>query len=236
MHVILVRHGRPHSVVDSITVADPSLDQIGCWQVERLTSWLACEEIDAVVTSPKERAIQTAAGVCAARGLAHQVIDGFNEIDRGAHTYLPTEILHTEGGTYWEMISQKRYEEIGWDNPDAFRSRVMASWNELCRNPPGERVLLSCHAGTIGAILADVVGNASANFRLDYTSISRVEVTPASGDTHSDESLNEPYCSVISTNETAHFDAERTTVVGAFRGAPRPGTTINQQSETASQS
>jgi len=236
VHVILVRHGRPHSVVDSITVADPSLDQIGCWQVERLTSWLACEEIDAVVTSPKERAIQTAAGVCATQGLAYQIMDGFNEIDRCAHTYLPTEILHTEGGKYWEMISQKRYEEIGWDSPDTFRSRVVTCWNELCRNPPGKRVLLSCHAGTIGAILAEVVGSASATFHLDYASISRVEVTLGSGSTNSNDSPNEPSCSVISTNETAHFDAERTIAVGAFRGAPRPGTTFTQQRGTALQS
>jgi hypothetical protein len=34
---------------------------------------------------------------------------------------------------------------------------------------------------------------------------------------------------VASTNEVAHFDAERTAVVGAFRGAERPGTTFNRR-------
>ena len=73
----------------------------------------------------------------------------------------------------------------------------------------------------IRTILADVVGNPSAGFRLDYTSISRVEVTVPGGP--NGEGPADPYCSVASTNETAHFDAERTTEVGAFRGAPRPG-------------
>jgi len=227
VHVILVRHGRPEIVVDSPTVADPGLDEVGRWQAERLTAWLACEEIDAVVTSPKARAIQTAAGLCVARGLEHRVVAGLDEIDRGAHTYLPTELLPTEGGEYWEMISQKRYDEIGWDPPEAFRDRVVAAWDDLRRNPPGERVLVACHGGTIRTILADVVGNPSAGFRLDYTSISRVEVTVPGGP--DGDGLVDPYCSVVGTNQTAHFDAERTEVVGAFRGAERPGSPMGNR-------
>jgi broad specificity phosphatase PhoE len=85
----------------------------------------------------------------------------------------------------------------------------------MCRNPPGERVVLACHGGTIRTILADVVGNESARFRLEYASISRVEVTaPGDPDAGSD-----PFCTILGTNSTAHFDAERTAVVGAFRGA-----------------
>jgi hypothetical protein len=74
-----------------------------------------------------------------------------------------------------------------------------------------------------------VVGNDGAGFRLDYTSISRVEVTPPGGDPHGEGGPTDPYCSVASTNEVAHFDAERTAVVGAFRGAERPGTTFNRR-------
>ncbi len=223
MHVILVRHGRPESVVDSPTIADPGLDDIGRWQAERLTSWLACEPIDAVVTSPKARAIQTAAGTCAHHSLTPRVVDGLDEIDRGARTYLPTELLPTEGGAYWDLICEKRYDEIGWDTPEAFRDRVVAAWDDLCRNPPGERVLVACHGGTIRVILAHVVGNAGAGFRIDYTSVSRVEVTPPGGDSPGADGPADPFCTVASSNETAHFDAERTAVVGAFRGNDRPG-------------
>ena len=229
MHVILVRHGRPEIIVDSPTIADPDLDEIGRWQAERLTAWLACEKIDAVVTSPKARAIQTAAGTAERLGLAPRVVNGLDEIDRGAHTYLPTELLPTEGGAYWDQICEKMYDEIGWDSPEVFRDRVVTAWDDLCRNPLGERVLVACHGGTIRTILAHVVGNDGAGFRLDYTSISRVEVTPPGGDPHGEGGPTDPYCSVASTNEVAHFDAERTAVVGAFRGAERPGTTFNRR-------
>ncbi|HAQ22860.1 MAG TPA: hypothetical protein DCR10_04855, partial [Acidimicrobiaceae bacterium] len=117
MHVLLVRHGRPEIVIDAPTVADPGLDAVGRWQAERLASWLACEDVDTVVTSPKARAIQTVAGLCTSKGLQLQVVDDLDEIDRGAHTYLPTELLPSEGGAYWEKISQKRFDEIGWDTP-----------------------------------------------------------------------------------------------------------------------
>ena len=229
MHVILVRHGRPEIIVDSPTVANPGLDEIGRWQAERLTAWLACEEIDAVVTSPKARAIETAAGTVERLGLTPQVVNGLDEIDCGAHTYLPTELLPTKGGAYWDQICEKRYDEIGWDSPEVFQDRVVAAWRDLCCNPPGERVLVACHGGTIRTILAHVVGNDGASFRLDYTSISRVEVTPTSGEPHGEDDPADPHCSVASANEVAHFDAERTAVVGAFRGAKRPGTTSNRR-------
>ena len=212
MHVLLVRHGRPETVIDSPSIADPGLCDLGRWQAERLAEWLACEDLDHVVTSPKQRAIQTVRAVAATRGLTPEVVHGFDEIDRGAHTYIPTELLPAEGGAYWEKISQRRFDEIGWDSPEEFRDRVVAAWDDMCRNPPGERVVLACHGGTIRTILADVVGNQSARFRLEYASISRIEVT-APGDP---DGGSDPFCTILGTNSTAHFDAGRTTVVGAF--------------------
>ena len=70
MHVILVRHARPEVVVDSPTVADPGLAELGVWQAARLADWLAHEEIDHIVTSPKRRAIETVQAVCEARSLS----------------------------------------------------------------------------------------------------------------------------------------------------------------------
>jgi broad specificity phosphatase PhoE len=229
VHVVLIRHGRPETVVDSPAIADPGLCDLGRWQADRLTGWLACEEFDHVVTSPKRRAIQTVEAVASSRSLTPHVITGFDEIDLRSHTYLPTELLASEGGEYWEMICQKRYDEIGWDTPEAFRDRVVAAWDALCRSPPGENVLLACHGGTIRTILAEVAGNPAAGFRLDYTSISRIQVT-AQGDP---DGASDPFCTILGTNSTAHFDAERTAVVGAFRGSERPGDTTVRRPFTA---
>ncbi len=211
MHVLLVRHGRPETVINSPTIADPGLTELGQWQAERLAHWLTNEDIDQVITSPKRRAIETVHGVFTPRGLEHQVVEDFNEIDLGSHTYHPTELLSSEGGEFWDKIVAGQFDEIGWDHPDVFNARVLAAWQNLCRNPPGERIVVGCHGGTIRVILAAVAGHPGASFRVDYASISRIEVAP-SNDDHPD-----PMCQIISTNETGHFDAQRTEPVGPMR-------------------
>ena len=212
MHVILVRHARPEIVVDSPTVADPGLAELGVWQAARLADWLAFEEIDHVVTSPKRRAIETAQAVCDARGLANEVVDGLDEIDRYCHSYHPTEILQTEGRALWDQVVAGNFTEVGWDTPEVFNARITAAWDDLCRRSPGERVLVSCHGGTVRAILASVAGNQQASFRTDYAAISRVQVTLDEDGT--------PHAHILSVNETGHFDADRTTAGGPMRGAP----------------
>jgi len=212
VHVILVRHARPEIVVDSPTVADPGLAELGVWQAARLADWLAFEEIDHVVTSPKRRAIETAQAVCDARGLANEVVDDLDEIDRYCHSYYPTEILQTEGRALWDQVVGGNFTEVGWDTPEVFNARITAAWDDLCRRSPGERVLVSCHGGTVRAILASVAGNQQASFRTDYAAISRVQVTLDEDGT--------PHAHILSVNETGHFDADRTTAGGPMRGAP----------------
>jgi probable phosphoglycerate mutase len=212
VHVILVRHARPEIVVDSPTVADPGLAELGVWQAARLADWLAFEEIDHVVTSPKRRAIETAQAVCDARGLSNEVVDDLDEIDRYCHSYYPTEILQTEGRALWDQVVAGNFTEVGWDTPEVFNARITAAWDDLCRRSPGERVLVSCHGGTVRAILASVAGNQQASFRTDYAAISRVQVTLDEDGT--------PHAHILSVNETGHFDADRTTAGGPMRGAP----------------
>jgi len=212
VHVILVRHARPEVVVDSPTIADPGLAELGVWQAARLADWLACEEIDHIVTSPKRRAIETVQAVCEARSLTHEVIDDLDEIDRFCHSYSPTEILQTEGKVLWDQVVAGNFTEVGWDTPEAFDTRVTAAWEGLCRRAPGERILVSCHGGTVRVILAAIVDNPKASFRTDYAGISRVDVF-----VEEDGTLNGH---IVSANETGHFDANRTTADGPMRGAP----------------
>jgi broad specificity phosphatase PhoE len=150
--------------------------------------------------------------VCDARGLANEVVDDLDEIDRYCHSYYPTEILQTEGRALWDQVVAGNFTEVGWDTPEVFNARITAAWDDLCRRSPGERVLVSCHGGTVRAILASVAGNQQASFRTDYAAISRVQVTLDEDGT--------PHAHILSVNETGHFDADRTTAGGPMRGAP----------------
>ena len=147
-----------------------------------------------------------------ARGLANEVVDDLDEIDRFCHSYYGTEILQTEGKVLWDQVVAGNFTEVGWDTPEVFNARVTAAWEGLCRRAPGERVLVSCHGGTVRVILAAIVGNPMASFRTDYAAISRVDVfVEEDGTLHGH---------IVSANETGHFDADRTTAGGPMRGAP----------------
>lgn len=210
MELIVVRHARPQTAVNVDGIADPGLDEIGRWQAERVSEWLAHEPIDAVVTSPKSRAIETVRPLLDRLGAAHEVIDDLDEVDRRSSSYYPTEIVHTEGGEYWDKIVAQDWDGLGWDDPTTFRTRVEAAWAELVANPRGERVVVACHGGVIRVILGLVAGADVGFFPLsvDYASICRIDVT---GDRQR----------FVSLNETGHFDADRIGVRGVMNDGGR---------------
>ena len=74
MEVVLVRHGRPLIERRRSGIADPRLDPYGEWQAERVSQWLAHEPIDAIVTSPKARAIETVAPLMKRLGMTNEVV------------------------------------------------------------------------------------------------------------------------------------------------------------------
>lgn len=198
---ILVRHGRPEIEIRERGIADPGLDDIGRWQAGRVSRWLAHEPIDRIVTSPKARASQTVVPLVDELGLTPHVIDDLDEIDRFSSRYYPTELVHTEGGEYWEAIQRQEFEAIGWDDISTFIERVTGAWNALAADPGGERVVVACHGGTIRVILGAISGQGMMSVNVDYASISRVVVDGGEA----------RYASI---NETGHFDADRTGLRG----------------------
>ena len=211
MELIIVRHGRPQTAVDVDGIADPGLDAIGRWQAERVSEWLSHEAADAVITSPKARAIETVQPLLAATGHVPEIVPDLDEVDRFSSTYYPTEIVHTHGGAYWDKIVAQDWEGLGWDDPATFRARVEAAWADLVAEPRGDRVVVACHGGVIRIILGAVAGPHVGFFPLnvDYASICRVEVG-ADGRQR-----------FLSLNETGHFDADRIGVRGVMNDGGR---------------
>jgi broad specificity phosphatase PhoE len=201
MHLILVRHAQPVREHNPEGPADPSLSDLGRWQAQRLCDWLAVEPIDHIVTSPKRRAIETVGDVIQATGAEHVVVDGLDEIDRLSNTYFPTELLRSEGGEYWDAILRRDWEAIGWDPPEVFHGRVVSAWESLIGDRRGERVLVSCHGGVVRRIVAHLLGMTDhPRIEIDYASITRVQID--------DNGL----ATLVSLNETGHFDAVRSDV------------------------
>jgi 2,3-bisphosphoglycerate-dependent phosphoglycerate mutase len=198
MHLILVRHAQPIREHNPEGPADPGLSELGHWQAQRLCDWLALEPIDHIVTSPKRRAIETVGAIIEATGAEHLIVEGLDEIDRMSNTYFPTELLATEGGEYWDAILRRDWEAIGWDPPDVFHGRVVEAWETLLDQRPGERVLVACHGGVVRRIVSHLLAvPGHPRIEIDYASITRVELDAKGVPT------------LVSLNETGHFDAHR---------------------------
>src|SRR5437868_6429597 len=120
MEIVLVRHAEPVRVGAGETAgeaADPGLTERGHQQAHRLASWLAHEHFDALLVSPKRRAVETAAPVADALGLAVKIDDGIIEYDAQSDDYIPMEELRATGDARLAAMIEGRWADFGGEPP-----------------------------------------------------------------------------------------------------------------------
>lgn len=199
MDLLWVRHAEPERVEGGTGVpANPPLTPRGRRQAQRLADWLAHEHIDAVVSSPQQRARETAEPIAAAQGLAVEIVDGLVEYDVQSDDYIPMEELRATNDDRLQAMIEGRWESFGGEPTDVFRARVAHTIDELVGKHPGQRIVAVCHGGVINVALAIVLGlDRLLWFDPRYTSLSRM-VASRSG-----------VRSVVSVNEHGHLEARR---------------------------
>jgi probable phosphoglycerate mutase len=200
MDLVLVRHAEPvRTPAGTVSgPADPGLTPLGFQQADRLAAWLACEPIDAVLSSPMRRARETAAPLAAAFGLDVEIVDGLVEYDSTSADYIPTEELQATGDPRWLAMVEGRWEELGADPAHVFKARVAKCVDEIIDRFPGRRVAAVCHGGVVNCALASILDiERYLWFEPVYTSISRVAASRSG------------VRSIVSLNERAHLEATR---------------------------
>lgn len=184
--IILVRHALPYrSIVeesDYKAIADPKLSEIGIQQSLRLNSYLALEQIDAILVSPASRAIQTAAPLVEQHNVSMQVVEGLAEWDYGSNSYIPVEELRAEGSPKWQALAEGNFYDSSVD-ADVFRDRVVNTVEEVIQKHLGEKILLVTHAGVINAYLGHLLGQIKPfwlplPWSPSYASTSRIKILP----------------------------------------------------------
>ncbi|HIC35745.1 MAG TPA: histidine phosphatase family protein, partial [Gammaproteobacteria bacterium] len=94
MEIVLIRHGLPMRVEAKDGVAaDPSLSRIGLMQAAEAADWLVGIKIEAIYSSPLQRARETAEPFAQRSGLEIVIEDDVSEFDRDSSTYIPMEEL-----------------------------------------------------------------------------------------------------------------------------------------------
>jgi probable phosphoglycerate mutase len=197
MDLVLVRHAEPVRVVVAEGPADPPLTERGRDQAHATAAWLASERVDAIYTSPLQRARETAEAIASRHSCDVRVEDGIAEYDRQSEFYIPVEELKTttdpELQAHWRALAEDRLEDVVED-AHTFRPRVVAAVERLIAEHPGQSVMAVCHGGVINVALAEIIGLArSLWFEPAYASIHRVAASRAGIRT------------IRSINETGHL-------------------------------
>jgi probable phosphoglycerate mutase len=171
----LIRHAA-HDRVGSVLVGRLNgvhISITGRAQAKELAHHFAREEIAAVISSPRERAQETADPIAQALGMTHRVSNALDEVNFGGW----------QGRSFGDLA-----EDPGWSRWNAFRSmtrpprgetiaevqaRMLGELLHLHATMPGSQFILVSHAEPIRACLLHVLG-LSADFW------NRIEIEPAS--------------------------------------------------------
>jgi probable phosphoglycerate mutase len=173
--ILLIRHAMTNAVGARLTGRAPgvSLSPEGAAQAERLREHLRDVSIEAIYSSPMERAIATALPLARERGLAVQTLDGLNEVDFGDWTGLTFSQL--DRLPEWRRFNRERGSAPVPNGERAadVQRRVIGTLAALAARHRG---------GTIAAVShADVIRNAvlfATATPLDLWQ--RFEISPAS--------------------------------------------------------
>lgn len=173
MELLLVRHALPMTVLRAEGPADPGLTPEGHRQAADLAAHLAVRRVDAVVTSPLRRAVETVRPVADALGLTPEVWDDLAESDRYSHTYVPMEDLRRD--PHLAAAVAAGVADQSHETREQFNERTCRAMESVIAAYPGRRVLVMCHGGVINAYLASILGlGRDVFFEPRYASISRV--------------------------------------------------------------
>jgi broad specificity phosphatase PhoE len=194
VEIVLVRHGLPLRVELETGIADPELAAEGHEQAEKMAAYLGVEDIEAIYVSPLRRAVETARPLCKLLGIEAVVSEGVAEFDRNSREYVPVEELRATNDPRWEKLLRGEWDGVDED-PSLFKSRVVATVDDMIAKHPGGRVVVVCHGGVINQYLAHVLGIEThiGFFYPKYTSIHRV-MAARSGQR-----------SIVSINEASHL-------------------------------
>lgn len=176
----LIRHGEPHGGQMFRGSKDDPLSDTG-WQ--QMRGAIADEESwDLVLSSPLLRCQEFARELAGQRGIPLEIEERFRELHFG----------EWEGQTAAEIL-ERTPEALRqfWSNPVVhappggealgdFSIRIRESWQDWQRRAEGKKVLLVCHGGVIGMLLAEVMSipleRSFSAIKVPYACRSRLQI------------------------------------------------------------
>ncbi len=171
---MLIRHGHCDPVGKYIAgrKSGIKLDETGIGQVKQLVSRLDGIKVEAIYSSPLERAIETASPLAEQKKLKINIAEELNEVDYGIWTGKSFEELSSE--PLWKLYNtyRGRVRIPGGEMMPEIVSRMSRLMERLRRTYQGTVILVS-HGDPIKSVIAHYTG-------IPLDSIMRLDVLPAS--------------------------------------------------------
>jgi probable phosphomutase (TIGR03848 family) len=172
---LLIRHGWTDLIGKALPGRRPgvSLNERGRRQAEKLASWLAVVPVDAIYSSPLERARETAAPLAAARGLSVNISEHFTEMEIGEWTGRTLEDL--DGDPLWRRFNSFRSgtRPPGGELISEVQGRMTAHIERLRERHPLDSFAVISHGDPIKTVIAHYAG-------IPFDLMLRLEISPAS--------------------------------------------------------
>ena len=171
--LIVVRHGRTEANAAGLLLGrhDPPLDLLGIEQAGRVARAVA--PVDRVVSSPLQRALETAA----AFGLPVETDDRWTELDYGEFDGLPVTDVPEAIWQRWRADAD--FAPPGGESIAELTRRVHMACDDLCDDAQTANVVVVSHVSPIKAAVAWALGvgpEVAWRTHLDPASITRIVV------------------------------------------------------------
>lgn len=168
VRLYLIRHGQSGGNVareeGRVVEYDPPLTPVGEEQARRLGERMASYGVDAVYSSPLQRAYRTGLAIAERTGHKITIIDDLQEINEPLKGEPRMEPQPLPEGLTHEMLKARFEKDPTWDtlaggeSSTDFRRRIGHAIDRIVADNPGRRVAITCHGGVIQTYVAMVLG------------------------------------------------------------------------------
>ena len=173
--LLLIRHGHNDWADKKLAGRLPGvhLNDHGLKQAQELIERLAPLKIEAIYSSPLERAVETAQPLAKARGLRIFRMQGLLEVNYGDWTGRSLKVLSQKKDWRIVQIAPSAFRFPGGESLRETQHRAVATVEKIALAHPKETVALFSHGDVIKSIVAHFSGIALDNFQ-------RIGISPAS--------------------------------------------------------
>lgn len=179
--ILLIRHASHVELGRVLTGRrrDVALSREGLEQAAMIADLLGAEPIDAVYSSPRERAYYTAREIAERHELKVRIAEDVDEIDFGEWTGQSFDAL--EGDSDWQLWNEARStaRPPGGESMNEAADRAVRALERIAHDHPGKTVACVTHCDVIRAVVARYLGLSLDNllrFEVDPASVSRLVV------------------------------------------------------------